>query len=69
MHTSINFSLAKLCQIIGPIIFIPDQFQRPPKVAPGARAPPPSPPSPRYAPDWGSGKACDKVGEEGHFFS
>ena len=39
MYTNIIFSLAKLCQTVGSIYKIPDRFQRPPKVAPGARAP------------------------------
>ena len=40
LHTNINFSLVKMCQLVGPISLIPSQFQRrPPKVAPGARPP------------------------------
>ena len=36
---NMNISLTKICQMVGLLFLISDRFQRPPKVAPGARAP------------------------------
>ena len=46
-HTNNNFSLPKMCQMIGPFFFffIPDRFQRCPTVAPAAHAPLAPPPT------------------------